>query len=80
MKLALLAALIGVISAEACNDTLQAKFWNDAKCTQLDKGLTGKHGKPPAEMMKFADGKCHSQGAQSMTISCSAKSMDMKMY
>ena len=62
MKFALAAALIGAISAQACNNSLEARFYNDAACTKKNAALTQKHGSPPPEFKKFADGKCHSQG------------------
>merc|ERR1719240_96094 len=80
MKFAFYAALVAVAAAGACNNSLQAKFWDDAKCTKLNAALTGKHGKPPPEMMKFADGNCHSQGNQSMKITCGPKAMNMAMW
>merc|ERR1712032_427054 len=80
MKIAFYAALVAVASAAACNDSLQAKFWDDAKCTKANAALTRAHGKPPAEMMKFADGKCHGQGKQSMKITCGPNAMNMQMW
>ena len=80
MKFAFYAALVAVASAAACNNSLQAKFWDDDKCTKPNDALTRKHGKPPAEMMKFADGNCHAQGKQSMKISCGPKAMNMQMW
>ena len=80
MKFAFYAALVAVASAGACNDTLQAKFFSDDKCSKLNADLTGKHGKPPKEMLKFMDGNCHKSGPQSMKITCGPKAMNMKMW
>merc|ERR1719329_1040171 len=69
MRFAIFSALIAVISAQGCAN-LHAKFYSDAKCTKLDKGLTAKYGTPPKKMLDQMDGHCNKSGGNSMRISC----------
>ena len=69
VKFVLNAALIAAVSTQACPDSFRYEFYFDENCTEFDKAMTDKYGKPDEHQLSRMKGQCvkdseHGQGGK----------------